>query len=219
MPNAVRNFGLMPISGFSKEQFEAAATYLYYAELEKPDWYEKVFQKEKEELLKYTETDTTDYLKKGRDLALSTKAVLGKNLLSAIREKGTDGALQFCSDRAITLTDSMALALDAKIKRVSDQNRNPGNSANDNELAYILQAKSEIEQEGKAKPKVFEKDSKMIGYYPILTNTMCLQCHGKPESNIKNSTLSLIHQLYPEDRATGYSENELRGIWVIEMEK
>jgi hypothetical protein len=58
----------------------------------------------------------------------------------------------------------------------------------------------------------------MIVYYPILTNAMCLQCHGKPEEDIKPSTLSKLHMLYPQDKGVGYEENELRGIWVVEME-
>jgi len=57
-------------------------------------------------------------------MALETKAVLSKNLLTAISTKGTAGALAFCNERAITLTDSIALNLNTGIKRVSDKNRN-----------------------------------------------------------------------------------------------
>ena len=35
--------------------------------------------------------------------------------------------------------------------------------------------------------------------------------------NFKPETLNKIHELYPDDKATGYGPNELRGIWVIEM--
>ena len=59
----------------------------------------------------------------------------------------------------------------------------------------------------------------MTGYYPITTQAMCLQCHGNPESDIAPETLSAIERFYPEDLATGYGENELRGIWVVEMAK
>jgi hypothetical protein len=48
---------------------------------------------------------------------------------------------------------------------------------------------------------------------------MCLQCHGIPNNQILPTTLSKIKELYPTDKATGYGENELRGIWVIEMDK
>ena len=32
-------------------------------------------------------------------------------------------------------------------------------------------------------------------------------------------TLAKINQLYPNDKATGYDVNQLRGIWVVEMTK
>lgn len=119
MPNAVKKFGLKPMLGFSKEQYEAIATYLYQADLEKPDWYEEHHQQEQEALMKNSEVGSEDYLMKGRNIALATKSVLGKNLLTAIQEKGASGAVSFCNEQAIPLTDSMTLALSASIKRVS----------------------------------------------------------------------------------------------------
>jgi hypothetical protein len=46
---------------------------------------------------------------------------------------------------------------------------------------------------------------------------MCLQCHGKPNVDINEATLGQIEKLYPNDKAVGYGLNELRGIWVVEM--
>jgi hypothetical protein len=48
---------------------------------------------------------------------------------------------------------------------------------------------------------------------------MCLQCHGKPGTDISEATTAKLRQLYPNDKATGYGINELRGIWVVEMNK
>ncbi|WP_338769735.1 hypothetical protein WAF17_10435 [Bernardetia sp. ABR2-2B] len=56
---------------------------------------------------------------------MQTKGVLGKNLLGAINSKGTEHAVSFCSTKAIHLTDSMAVALNAYVKRVSNKNINP----------------------------------------------------------------------------------------------
>ena len=58
---------------------------------------------------------------------------------------------------------------------------------------------------------------KQNNYYPIVTNAMCMQCHGKKDLQIKPETLAAIGEFYPEDKATGYGENELRGIWVVEQ--
>ena len=144
---------------------------------------------------------------------------MGKNLALALNEKGSDGAVEFCNTKAIAITDSMSLVLNANIKRVSDKPRNSNNQANDVELAYIESWK-EAKTNGEEKsPLVSEIDGKMVGYYPIVTNQMCLQWHGTPEKEVNTKTLSKIKKLYPADKALGYSEEEIRGIFVVEMNK
>ena len=161
----------------------------------------------------------TDYLKAGQDLALQTKSALAKYLTTAIGEKGSEGAVEFCNTKAIVITDSMSLLLDAKIKRVSDLPRNPNNQANEAELAYIKKWKDAKANGTIETPVVTEIDGKMVGYYPITTNQMCMQCHGKPDVDIASATLKKIKRLYPADQAIGYAENDLRGIFVVEMNK
>ncbi len=156
-------------------------------------------------------------IEKGKQIALKTKAALGKNLVSAISTKGTEGALSFCSTQAIPITDSMSNELGVFIKRVSDKNRNPNNFANKSELEYIEKAKLALANGDELKPSLLSFNNKNIGYYPILTNALCLQCHGDTKTEITNSTLTKLNKLYPADKATGYRTNELRGIWVIEM--
>ncbi|MBK7099911.1 MAG: DUF3365 domain-containing protein [Sphingobacteriales bacterium] len=104
------------------------------------------------------------------------------------------------------------------IKRVSDRTRNPDNNANEQELEYIELLKTKMQNGDAAKPKLMEADDKITGYYPIVTNTMCMNCHAD-KSKIDSKTLAIINELYPSDAATGYTENQLRGLWVIEMEK
>lgn len=173
-----------------------------------------------------TDTETTvevkeevNYLEAGKELALETKSNLGKNLATAITEKGSEGAVEFCNIQAIPITDSMSLVLGAQIKRVSDQPRNPDNQANEAELAYINKWKEAHANGTNLPPLLTEVDQKMIGYYPITTNQMCLQCHGTPEKEINKATLAKIAKLYPADKATGYKIDELRGLFVVEMNK
>ena len=45
-----------------------------------------------------------------------------------------------------------------------------------------------------------------------------LQAQKNQDKEIKQNTLAKIDKMYPSDKATGYSENELRGIWVIKMD-
>lgn len=217
MPEAVEKYNLMPKMSYNKNQISNIAHYLYQSSIEKEDWFDKVFPAEKE---KYSVKSTTiTPLEQGKQIAMKTKSVLGKNLLKALNTKGTDEALAFCSTKAIHLTDSMSTVLKAEVKRVSDNNRNPANSANENELAYIQMSKEKLKNGEEIKPLITSSDGKHVGYYPIMTNQMCLQCHGNITTDIKQSTINKIDENYPNDKATGYGENELRGIWVVEMEQ
>ncbi len=214
MPEAIKQYNVMPKMSLSDEQITQIAAYIYTSEIEKPDWFATTYPGEKE---KYAASKTLTPIEAGQEIALKTKGVLGKNLLEALNSKGTEEALSFCSTRAIPLTDSMSLALNASIKRVSDNNRNPDNAANESELAYITATKAAIEKGEKPTPQLITKDDTHIGYYPIMTNQMCLQCHGVPDTDIKPSTLAKIKEHYPDDLATGYGPDQLRGIWVVEM--
>ena len=160
-----------------------------------------------------------NYKDAGKQLAIQTKSSLANYLISSISEKGSEGAVEFCNIKAIPMTDSMSVVLGAKIKRVSDLPRNPANKANEAELAYIKKWKESNGSGEQKQPIVSEINGKMVGYYPIVTNQMCLQCHGKAYKDINDATLNKINKLYPNDQATGYLENELRGIFVVEMNK
>jgi hypothetical protein len=164
-------------------------------------------------------TQTSSPIQAGQKIAFKTKAVLSRNLMNAINTKGTEHAISFCSTRAIPLTDITVLSLNAKIKRVSDKTRNSNNRPNKEELAYIEATKLALLQKKKVKPQLRTVGDKQVGYYPILTNRMCMQCHGQANTEVLPETLLKLTSLYPNDQATGYGINELRGIWVVEMDK
>jgi len=217
MSHAVKEYGLMPNMGFSNEQIKQVANYLFKQDVEDKNWYANVFSKEKEKYAHIKDDKISD-IQRGKKFVLKTKPVLGKNLMGAIKKNGTDAALKFCNIKAFSLVDSMATLHNVKIKRVSDKARNSNNIANKEELAYILKLKNILAKGEKAKATISKQNDKFLAYYPIMTNDMCLQCHGTPKTQIKESTLSLISKMYPEDKAKNYKANELRGIWVIEFE-
>lgn len=177
---------------------------------------------EKEEHGKSAETSDKragDFKAEGLRYAMATKSILGKNLMGQITANGPEQALEFCNERAIHLTDSMAADQSVRIRRVSDKPRNPSNRASAKEAAYILAQKKNLANGVKPSPMTFEIDGRDIGYYPIMTNAMCLQCHGTVGENIVPQVHDKILDLYPSDEAVGYGDNELRGIWVIEKEE
>jgi hypothetical protein len=192
------------------------AAYIFENDFESEEWKEKweAFKQQPK-----TQASAMSYEDMGLNIANGTKALLGKNLNLAIQNYGAAGAVEFCNTRAIPLTDSMATVHNVTIKRVSDQPRNTDNTANESERAYIAETKNKLKAGEKLTNKVYELEGKMLGYYPIETNGMCLQCHGKPNKDILPETLTKIKKLYPNDKAIGYTENQLRGIWVVTMDK
>ena len=54
-------------------------------------------------------------------------------------------------------------------------------------------------------------------YKPIKTGMpTCLKCHGS-SAEIESKTLALINEKYPDDKAVGYSQGDLRGMWKIKF--
>lgn len=155
----------------------------------------------------------------GLNIAFTTKAQLGKNLMGTMKDKGTIEALKFCNVKAIPLTDSMATVHQAIITRVSDKTRNPNNKANEVELKNIEHFKTVLANNEEIIPIVETSNDSVNFYYPIVTNAMCLQCHGNPEKDLNTELLSSINTLYPNDEALGYTENQVRGIWSIQFKK
>lgn len=215
MPDAVKKFGLMPKLSYDKDAVSNLAAYLYDNEIEQPEWFEEHYNN-----WNYTgQTADMSLTDKGMQYANTTKANLGKNLMKALSSQGPVHALEFCNVRAHPITDSMAAVYGVAIKRVSDKPRNPNNAASATEASHIAYFQSLINAGKEVQPIVEEIDGKVTFYAPIITNAMCLKCHGTPNETIEPATLAKIDELYPEDKAIGYKENEVRGILQIKWEE
>lgn len=243
MPGALNKFGIMPYQSFPEETISQIAEYLYDNEIETPDWFQTHMGKGKGEgkgremgkcsadcigkvkgqckHMQQAAIDTLEKFKKlGKKYAFASKAALGKKLMAAIAKNGPENAVEFCNINALPLTDSLSLAYGTKIRRVTDKPRNPLNKAGKRELMHIADFKEKLVTGDALKPVLdLNKDGQVNFYSPIITNTMCLQCHGKPEVQIATTTLSTLDKLYPKDMAREYQENEVRGIWAISFKE
>lgn len=217
MPNAVSKYGMMPKLSYKAEDLQKMAAYIYDTDMSTDEWYAQ--WKNNKDQPTTTNTSDMSYEDLGLSIANGTKAQLGKNLMGAIKQHGAPGAVTFCNTRAIPLTDSMAKVFNAIVKRVSDMPRNPDNTADEEAMQYIARMKEQIKNGEEPQPIVAEHEGKMVGYYAIVTNKMCMQCHGDKDKDILPETYANIKKAYPSDKATGYSENQLRGVWVITMDK
>ena len=236
MPGAVKKFGLMPYQFYPEETIKQIADYMFDNDIEEPEWFDAHYKQMHGDrpqmkgrmgrgmgngkgMGKNRDTNAQPSVKeRGMQMAQSTKAELGKNLMGQIQKNGVIAALDFCNLQALPITDSMASAHKAYIKRVTDKPRNPKNKANAAELQYLENFKKQVAAGDEVNPIVVDMGTETEFYYPIVTNSMCLKCHGTPGKELETLTLSKIKELYPADKATGYGENEVRGIWSIRFE-
>ncbi len=225
IPAAHKRFGPMPYIPYPDDAIEQVADYLYDYEVEKPGWFDAHYEAEhgKGDLpgkptTQPSETPRERYARIGMEYAQASKEALGKNLLKAIRQNGPVGAVGFCNVNALRLTDSISVMKNAVIKRVSDKPRNPDNLANEEELGYIRYYKKLTASGKQPKPIVKTEKGEVDFYFPITTNAMCLQCHGKPNEQIQPETFRVLNNLYPADKAIGYDANEVRGLWAINFD-
>lgn len=160
-----------------------------------------------------------DYRAKGSALAMRTKATLGRNLVRALQDSGAPGAVRFCKTEAANITENATSQVEASVVRVSDRPRNLENAADAMELATIETFRAQLARGESLQPVMRDAGDSIVGYYPIITNGMCLQCHGAKGADIKPETQAAIDAAYPGDRASGYAANQVRGIFVVTMSK
>jgi len=162
--------------------------------------------------------DEPALLQKGDSIAGLVQGVLVSNVMRAVQESGTAGAVDFCNEKALYLTDSAGG--NYSVQRLSDKNRNPSNavtSATDNTAWLKL---TTLMRDSLVKQKHFiAHDDNGVYYYKAIIIGMpaCLNCHGNKEKDIPPETLLAIHEKYPGDKATGYAMGMLRGMWKIKM--
>lgn len=139
---------------------------------------------------------------------------LKKTLIGELKAKMSEGptnAVEFCSKNAMNITDSVAKKHGLNIKRVSEKNRNSKNIADEIDKKALMQFADAISKNKKPQDSIVV-DGRY--YEPMLTNEMCVVCHGK-ESDVSKEVKEKIKHVYPNDKAMGYGIGELRGAIVI----
>ena len=148
-------------------------------------------------------------------ISAELKKVLVSQLTAKIGESGTAEAVTFCNIEALPLTKSVADKHGISVSRVSDQPRNQTNKASATEIEIIEKYKNLLKEKQQLQPTT----ENGFLYDPLVTNAMCLQCHGVPGKNIKPEVSAKLAALYPEDLATGYKENQIRGLVKVQLGK
>lgn len=167
-----------------------------------------------------TAIEKNEYLTLGDSLSTYVQQKLLKNLTHAIEKYGTSGAVGFCNEEAIPITEQGGAEHNVVVHRLTDKNRNPDNSLSSETDKKAWQAIIQMMPDKDLNPKQWVgKEGEAVYYYKAIPIGMptCLKCHGNRDNDIDPATLEAITMTYPKDKATGYEMGQLRGIWKIKL--
>ena len=153
-------------------------------------------------------------LGEARKVAMSIPPKLLASLQEAINNSGPEGAIPVCKDMAPKMAGKVLQETGWKVKRVSLKARNEARAIPDEWEKAALEDFDKRAASGES-PAQLEK-GEMVGneyrYVKALpVQPLCLNCHGSADQ-ISPAVKSVLAEHYPNDRATGYSVGQIRGV-------
>lgn len=159
------------------------------------------------------------YLEKGQSIAKQTFDTLNRELSAAISEKGLIAAIDYCNLNASDITSIYEKEEVSSISRTAIKFRNPANAPDSLELLVLNEYASSKERGDTISHKLIIDETEIHYFKPILLDNKCLLCHGVPKTEIQPEVLEQIKNNYPDDLATGFRKDDLRGMWHIVFNK
>lgn len=148
-------------------------------------------------------------LARGAELLAPLKKNLKQALMAGMQE-GPVHAISICKNQAPEITGALSNE-DIRIGRTSHRLRNPENTAP--EWADVA-LRAYLDDKMDRTPRVVSLANNREGYVePIMIKPLCLACHG---SNLAPDVAEQIQAMYPEDEATGFELDDLRGVYWVE---
>lgn len=143
---------------------------------------------------------------------------LKEKLVNAMQNGGPVNALGVCKTEAPKVTEAQAKP-GLTIGRTALKYRNSSNKPDAFETAALEKFAADIKGGADAMKlehsAVVEENGKKVFRYmkPIMTaGKPCLACHG---SELAPEVSAKIKELYPDDKATGFSAGDLRGAFTV----
>ena len=135
-----------------------------------------------------------------------------KKLSDSLLTKGPAGAIDVCAKDAPAIASRIEKELGVSIKRTSLKLRNPQNAPDEVELR-LLESLAAAHDAGEKLPQGVTAFPTVPGrfYKTITVEQTCLKCHGDA-ATMSDAVRKELASIYPEDRAVGYQEGDLRGI-------
>lgn len=138
-------------------------------------------------------------------------ANLASKLQHHIKRDGLEAAIGVCRTEAPRLSKEISKERSLKIGRTSFRLRNPENAPPAWAAPYIARREEST--------RILSGPDGALGVLmPIRLVPKCLNCHGS-EQKVAESVRKKILETYPDDRAMGFSSNDLRGWFWVEVPK
>lgn len=135
-----------------------------------------------------------------------------RKLIDSMQKNGPAGSIVVCAKDAPLISSRIEQELGVSIKRTSLKVRNPRN-APDTAEREVLESLDLSQKAGRTLPPgvtVFPGHPRRF-YKTITVEQACLKCHGDA-TTVNEQVRREIAAKYPDDKAVGYKEGDLRGI-------
>lgn len=134
---------------------------------------------------------------------------LSDRLMEVMQSDGPAAAINVCSNEAVTIAESVGKEHGVEIGRTSFKLRNPNNAPRDWVKPFV---KSRVDT-----PQQVQLENGSLGVlYPIRISVKCLMCHGG-DDDILDAVKPELAKRYPNDAATGFKLDDLRGWFWVEV--
>jgi hypothetical protein len=162
--------------------------------------------------------DVANMQAQARDAVAAFSAALKSELAAAMQAGGPLNAIEVCHERAPAIAAAVSLDSGMELARVSLRNRNPGNAPNAWQAAVLEEFEARLTAGEKVDTLTWQEIADSNGRQEfrfmkaIPTASLCLACHGEA---LAPPVAAKLAELYPDDKATGFREGDLRGAFVV----
>lgn len=135
-------------------------------------------------------------------------------LEAAMKVGGPVNALVVCNIKAPEIASEVSAGHDLQISRTSLKHRNPGNAPNEWQTRVLedFEARKSAGEDPATLVYSEVQDYEFRFMKAIPTGAVCLVCHG---TEISPAVTEKLAKLYPQDKAVGFREGDLRGAFVV----
>ncbi len=162
-----------------------------------------------------------DPVTRGGEVATAYMKELKGKLIAAMSEGGPVHAIEVCGTESAKLSAAYKSKFEdvLEVRRFSDRFRNPKNKPAKEEAEVLQGFREELQKgTGISDHVLIENGSTVRFFKPILLQSECLLCHGERDA-MPEQLRSMLDSRYPDDKATGFSIGDLRGVITVTMSK